>query len=246
MPNRKRRSRGPFRRQGSGWVSNLKPNIVRAPFQAFFQNAMTAGALQLSVAADNFANNITSMALVYQNYRFVELEYELLPRPASSNILVAGYYPDATVTSPAGPSTAMENLDAIAMPATGHQTVPVKHRVPLARLRGQLQWYKCTDDASDIEFDTQGIIVFTGTGTELVNCIVRGVCEFKNPVDASAGLQRMRSLLEDSIPSTPSYVLAHSGLVRLLSELDSVDGESTDIVKSVNSPPISKSVVRRK
>ncbi len=236
MPRRKRGGSKPFRRgRGGGWVSNLRPNVVRAPFQAFFQNTMTTGNLQIAMAADNFANNLTSMATVYELYRFVELEYELLPRPTSSNILVVGYYPDATVTSPSGTATAMENLDAIVMPAVGNMTVPIKHRVPSARLRGALSWYKSTDDSSDIEFDTQGFLVFTGTGSEAVNCIVRGVCEFKNPVDASAGINRMIAIL-----NSPSYnvsdgeVIKHRGIAQYL---DAVRGQLvTSVLKQVAPP----------
>lgn len=170
-----------------------KPSIVREAFQAFFGNTMTAGSLQIPLAPDQFANNITTTALVYSLYRFVELEYELLPRPASSNLLVVGYYPDAIVTAPASVAPAMENLDAIIMPATGHQTVPRRHVVPLSRLRGLLGWYKCNPDAADADVEDQGTIQFTGTGTEAVNCIVRGVIEFRNVTDTSAGIDRIRA-----------------------------------------------------
>ncbi len=170
-----------------------QPSVVRIPFQYYMNQAMTSGAIQLQVTPQSFTT-LNPISDVYELYRFTELQYEILPR-GSLNTLSVGYYPDAFVTNPASQITAMANLDAIIIPGVSAQTTPVKHTVPQSRLRGQLPWYKCVGDAAGTDMEVQGLLVYIGSGTEATNSIIRGICEFKNPMDATAALNKMRSAI---------------------------------------------------
>ncbi len=173
-------------------------NIVRVPFQAYLTTALTAGTLQQSLHPSALSN-LAAISSVYELYRYTQLSYQLQPRPTSGNSLTVGYYPDATITSPSGQSQALENLDARVIAGAGLQTVPVSHTIPPARLRGQLEWYKAVQDAAANEFEVQGYLSFFGTGTEAVNTIVRGVCEFKNPIDAGTAYQVVKKKVMDEM-----------------------------------------------
>ncbi len=84
--------------------------------------------------------------------------------------------------------------------------------MPKERLRGQFEWYKSVPDSGDPETETQGTIFWVGTGTDLRNTEVRGIVEFKNPVEAGVTMDRLRSRVRTEIldelkqaiaPSTP-------------------------------------------
>ncbi len=182
MPKRKQR-RARKNPRGAG-------NVVREAFQTYLTTALSSGLAQVSVHPSNFSQ-LAACAAVYELYRFTKLEYELLPRNSGNSTVTCAYYPDATVTSVAT-VTNMENLDAIIIKGAGMQTTPVRHHVPAVRLRGQISWWKCVPDAASAEFENQGVLAFSGTTTETVDTIVRGVCEFKNPMDSGAALSSLR------------------------------------------------------
>ncbi len=177
-----------------------KNDVVTVPFQMFLTTAMSAGALQVSLNPGNFSH-LAEIFTGFSLFRFTKLGYQLLQRPSATAAVVVGYYPDAIITAPGGLTQAMENIDAIYQSAVSTVTVPIRgcHWVPPSRLRGQLSWYKCTADTGDTGFESQGVLMFTGTAAEAVQCIVQGVCEFKNPVDASIALSNMKQKIRNEV-----------------------------------------------
>ncbi len=170
-------------------------NIVRVPFQQSILGAMTAGSLQTQVIPSALGGSTGSVYTAFEFYRFTRLEYCLLPRPngTTDNPITLAYYPDVNVTAPASINAAMENMDAIIQMDTA--TVPTRwHKVPPARLKGQIPWYKCQPDASATDFEVQGIIQAFGTGTETVYAVFRGVVEFRTPVDSATAIKRLKEL----------------------------------------------------
>jgi len=173
--------------------------VVRIPFQQFITGSMTAGSLQTQLTPANMGC-LAEIYTGYDLYKFTRLEYQLQPRPnaTTDNPVTFAYYPEAVITAPGTVNAAMENLDCIVQ--MDGATMPTRwHKVPAARLRGQISWYKCQPDAAATEFEVQGILQAFGSSTEAVYAIVRGVCEFKNPVDSTTALKRIKDLVRVEI-----------------------------------------------
>ncbi len=207
---------------------------VRIPFQQIVISAMTAGSFQLAVSPPNFGV-LAEIYTGYSLYKFTRLEYQLLPRlngTTDSSITLA-YYPDATVTAPGSVNAAMENLDAIIQMDAA--TVPTKwHKVPPSRLKGLIPWYKCQPDASASDFEQQGTLQFFGTSTEATYGLVRGVCEFKNPVDSSTAMKRIK----DRVRAELKAELYQQALALNSSDF-SGDGRTVSVVKQT-APSLSR------
>ncbi len=175
------------------------PQVSRVPFQAYISTSTTTNVLSLPLNPTNFGA-LGQLVTGFELYRFTELHYELLPRGAAANNLAVTYVPDAVVGTPSGLSTIMESPDGIVIFGAAVQTVPVRHSVPAARLRGQLEWYKANLDAGSSEFESQGTLIWYCVGaTESVTTRVWGVCEFKNPIDAALAVSSLKSKLRSEL-----------------------------------------------
>ncbi len=179
-------------------------HIERVPFQQYTVTAMSGGVLQIAVHPAAFTNScLQAMSSVYELCRFTKLGYTLRPRASGLGAVSVGYYPDAVVTNPSSQQTAMENLDTIIIQAATFETAPVHHIVPKARLKGQIDWYKASTDAGASEFENQGTLCFFGSGTDPVNCVIHGICEFKNPMDSGTALRLLSKISGSSVPVPP-------------------------------------------
>jgi hypothetical protein len=190
-----------------------RTSIARVAFQQLISGNLSSGSLQTVLRPGNFGI-LADIGLVYELYRFTRLEYSILPRSAGTgdNPLSYSYYPDVNVTPPASQNAAMECVDAVLQMDTA--TVPSHwHRVPAVRLRGMLTWYKSVPDASSAEFEGQGLLQAFGSGVEAVYVVVRGVCEFKNPMDSAMALARMKDKVRSEILTEMSSSLPPPPLI---------------------------------
>lgn len=158
-------------------------NITRTRFHALTTSTLSSGGSSQSVGP-GLNSTLTAMAAVYELYRVSKLRYRLHPNASQSTALIAAYYPEAQVTIPSIDQNS-ENIDCCML--FEDTTVPTPwHNVPRSRLKGQIDWWKCVPDAGASEFEIQGIIVLTGTGTDAFRLEMDGVVEFKNPIPAAA------------------------------------------------------------
>jgi len=62
-----------------------------------------------------------------------------------------------------------------------------------------LDWYKCQADSGAVEFETIGVLLFAGGANNVIPYEIKGIMEFRNPVSASLGFQRLKKLLVPQI-----------------------------------------------
>ncbi len=199
-------------------------NVVRVPFHAFRVDTMTGGALQIQLQPSGWAA-LNGMYPAFELFKFTRLRYRFQPRlnGSTDSFIVVGYYPDSVQAAvPTTIQLAMDNLDAIIQ--SDHATVPTAwHSVPASRLKGMISWYKCTADAADPNWESQGLLQFTGAGVEAVYLEVEGICEFRNPVDASVSMARMKDIARkeilDEMKKTVIQTSASSGQLLSVSKL---------------------------
>jgi hypothetical protein len=152
---------------------------------------LTSGTAQLAVApGSGVLGSIQSLTDAFDLYKVQSLEYRIHPGDSQTVSQSLAYYPENDVQASTITANA-ENPDCVLI--TPRTTTPSSwHRVPFARLKGQIDWYKCVADASTAEFEQQGVLVLTGTAAEVVAFEVRGIVHLRNPVDSSTLMQRVK------------------------------------------------------
>lgn len=179
--------------------SKVGGRVVRVEFHSYLSSAMSSGVAVIALSPANIGSaSITNILAGFEQYRFTRLSVHLVPRGAS-NALACAYTPDPVQGSPASFADVMAQLDATLIIAPSGHTVNQSFTVDPFRLKGQLEWYKCTADASDTSFENQGSLMWFGTTTEAINTILRGTIEFRNPVDSTVAVQRMRDQIRAEV-----------------------------------------------
>ncbi len=175
-------------RANSGGSDNTQNNITRVKTHKFTSVTLSSGLAQVAVNAASAVLGATAqMADSFDLYRVRKLKYRILPETRTGAQTMA-YYPETVVTV-ATNTINSENTDCVVLP--GGQTYASDWAVvPPARLKAQLDWYKCIADASAGEFEDQGVLAFVGNASESVFFEVRATIEFKNPVDSAVMLNR--------------------------------------------------------
>ncbi len=173
--------------------------IVRVEFHSFLTNALSSGVAVIALSPANIGSaSITNILAGFEQYRFTKLSVHLLPRGAN-NSLAAAYTPDPVIGSPASAVDVMAQLDSAFISGPSGHVANQSFSVDPFRLKGQLEWYKCTADASDSGFENQGSLMFFGTTTEGITTILRGTIEFRNPVDSTVAMQRVRDQIRAEV-----------------------------------------------
>ncbi len=193
---RKKRARRNNQANGGG-------GIVKIQFKSFLTTAVSTNVLVLALSPANLGSgSITPIYTGFELFRFTRLKVTLLPR-ANLSTLSSGYNADAVMGSPGTHADVMALLDSAiiaGVSTVNGSTVPVHYRVNPKRLRGQLNWYKCTPDAGDTGLEQQGALVWFCTGaSDAINSVVEGVVEFKNPVDPTIALQKLKSVVRSEL-----------------------------------------------
>ncbi len=183
-----------------------RSNITCVPFRQLVTAAMSGGTLQRSVYPANLGS-LASIAAGFEFFRVKSLNIRLYPRAAGANDIAVAYFPDATVGGASSVAQLMETPDALFMPGANEVTIPRSLKIPSVRLQGQIPWFKATIDASDIEFESQGTLVWFGTSTEVVDTELWGVVEFRNPLDSSLAMARLKDQLRAEVVTEMSSSL---------------------------------------
>lgn len=177
--------------------------IVRIKFKSYLTTAAASNVLVLALSPANLGSgSITPIYTGFELFRFTRLSVHLLPR-ANLSTLSCGYNADATMGSPAGHHDVMALLDSqiVAGASTVNgSTIQMSFSVNPKRLAGQLNWYKCTPDASDTGLEQQGALVWYSTAaTDAVNSVIEGIIEFKNPVDPTIALNMLKTQIRTEL-----------------------------------------------
>ncbi len=174
-----------------------KPTSVQ--FHVLLNRTMVTNADQFVIAPSTLGV-LAQMATSFELYRITMLKFRIHCNPSltTSAYSLVGWVPDATV-----PSTADSGLIEVweSLIYRAGQTVPTEWCViSRTRLRGILEWYKANADAGASEFESQGVLNFYSTGaTDLVTVEIRGVCEFKNPIDSGLALKRIKETVRKEV-----------------------------------------------
>lgn len=180
-------------------------SITVVPFRCMWIETISSTAKQLSLSqgrvlnstSNNCSSRLANIAEQFTLFRFTKLDITLYPFSQTGTIAVA-YVPSGTaITPPTTVQDVVEGSDSIFLPSVC--TVPVSTKFNRSILRGAFDWYRVDSTIDASEF-LQGAITCFGTGTSLaLNAMVRGVCEFKGPVDPAVALARMRQRVNEEL-----------------------------------------------
>lgn len=179
-----------------------KGNITVTKWRHLTSNAMAGGVLVVNLTGSNTvwtSQYLTSLLSCYELWRLRKLKVTLHPRSSTQSSLGCCYIPDVDVTNPATLADVVDELDSVVQPGANRTSVFYSFSVPSVRLKGQLDWYKCTPDAAATGFEGPGSLVFFGTGTETIDCVIDGEIEFKNPIDASIAMKSMKDKVRQEV-----------------------------------------------
>jgi len=140
------------------------------------------------------SSRLGSIADAYNNYRISKFEFRLHPPTVtgSSKLVTCGYVSGGASASPAALGS-IEYQYMTLIKST--QTVPTNW-VEIGReaLKGPLPWYRAVPNASvDTTEESVGSLYFwSDDATATVLCEIRGVYEYKDPLDPVLTLERRR------------------------------------------------------
>jgi len=196
---------------GSTNSANVATQIVRFPFVSRFIVTTSASTALMAPQVLNPTNTslmpgrIASMAAIFDSYRFTKLEVDVMPNSSATEVLgTLGYTQDALTTS--GPTTDLQVLQlACSVYTTPNQTTSVKLRIPPKYLRsGPLKWYKCSNATDSFEADQGLFYGYTSANcTGTFSYVLKGVCEFKDPIISGESLERALRLLRETADPAP-------------------------------------------
>ncbi len=177
--------------------------MVRIAFKSYLTTSLASNVAVITLTPANLGSaSINAIYTGFELFRVVRLHVHMLPR-ANLSTLACGYNADPVSSSPGGLFDVMALLDSgiIAGASTlVGSTVPVDFTINPQRLKGQLEWYKCTPDASDTSFEAQGALIFYGSGaSEAVLTVLSGTVEFRNPVDPTVALSQLKTKLRTEL-----------------------------------------------
>jgi hypothetical protein len=181
--------------------SGQSNSITRVPFHHVVSAALASGSANLAVVPSS--GNLGAAQYLYSAYdlyRIRKLRFRLLPNTSMGTAQVAGFYPEAVVTNPTI-AAGTDCLDSCYI--NNDMTIPSRWvNVPPTRLKGLIDWYKCQPDAGDVDFETMGNILVSGTTTETYYLEVEGLWEFKNPNSASVLMEKLKEQIRAEMKET--------------------------------------------
>lgn len=188
--------RGQTKRAGRGGSGGKLPNplkssdnIIRVPFHKLAQVVLAAGVASGAFAPDNIGSRTTQLADAYGKYRYVELQYRLLPggtAPGNSCVTMC-YYPGILDTFPTNATQNAENPHCHIL--SNRQTVPSPWtKLAKEATMSYFNWYKTKAGSLDPSEENVGYFVWADYGTSTATLLyeVAGVIEFAAPVEISS------------------------------------------------------------
>lgn len=180
---RRRRSRPRRRNQRRG--NQISP--VR--FHLLLTSTLSGVTGTATVSMNPQFGGLAEIADQFDLFHFKTLRYRIHPMdPTDTTNQGVCYYPDVDIQTQTTAQLSESPLAAVQTPFCG---VPSRWiNVPSASLKGMLDWYKCTADAGAAEFESQGLLQFTGGLSDTIRVEFEGTVLFKNPVSSTLQFQR--------------------------------------------------------
>ncbi len=153
-------------------------------FHGVIATTLTSGASLIQISPNSFPR-VTTLADTYALYRFRDLKFRILPDTAITAMQSAVFQPGVVDTVPANVAAAMQGLNAVALPI--RQVVPTNWvELNQKDLASYTPWLKTAFGTVDPDQEIQGNIFLNGTGSEVVTVELRGVVDFKNPINTGS------------------------------------------------------------
>lgn len=174
MPRKTKGKRGKSREPK---MNDVRDKVVRVPFHIFQTNTGST-AYQIILYPTSFQRELT-VADAFEQYRFTELMFRIIPSSTGVGAVAGGYLPGITDNAPASVGAIGGILKSVMIGAT--QSVPSAWcKLSLAELKSQLNWYKTIPGTPDPMDEQQGTVFFVSESTSVTFFIeMAGICEFR-------------------------------------------------------------------
>ncbi len=205
--------------------ASLNRNTV-VPFANFITVTSTATGTQTILSPSTLTSRLGVISDGFNNFRLLELKFRICLQTdgvaPGGFYVVAGYVGGADTTVPAS-IAACEYQHMVSW--WDRYTVPSNWvEVPRAALAGPLPWYRSVPTAGvDTNEEYPGSIFYWSSFTKPILVEIRGVMEFKDPIDPLLSLSekkelyrakqrdRLLSLLANPTADIPSTSVARQG-----------------------------------
>jgi len=195
--SKKRNQRTTISRSGSRGTGSA--GIVPVTFADLLVTTIGANSPASVLFNPTVVPTLTSIASVYQNFRYTHVKCYLLPQVNSTGtnaIWSVGFSSDvsAGIASITSNSQVIQCLPSATQSSTGSTSTPAGVTLPSAHLKlssrhllrnTSLKWFKCIGDADTNaweNFQFQLIFYNSGSSTESYEVLISGVCEFSSPI----------------------------------------------------------------
>ncbi len=173
---------------------SYQDRVTKVPFHTIANITLNTNVFTLDLNPTILSSRLSAIADAYNNYRCTKLEYRVHPPSftTTKRILTAGYVAGGSTTAPAAIGSIEYAYMAIIKDA---QTVPTNWvEVGREALKGPLPWYRAVPQASVDTTEESFASIYFWSDDALANCVVeiRGVFEFKDPLDPALTLERRK------------------------------------------------------
>lgn len=179
------------RKKGKGKIPNpLKgsDNIIRVPFHKLSQSTLVGGVGSQAFSPDGIGTRTTQLADAYGKYRFVELQYRLLPATTlSTACLTMCYYPGILDTFPTNATQNSESPHVTIL--AKNQTMPSAwSKLDHQSTQSYFTWYKTKAGSLDPSEENAGYFVWCSysSATDIFLYEIAGIIEFSGPIDIAS------------------------------------------------------------
>jgi len=169
-------------------MKRVQDKPVSVPFHHLSSLVQSTTSTAINVNPTGLSTRMLAIADNYCAFRLRALKFRLLPNTNVTNNINVGYVGGVQDTPPTTEAQIMEleNAVTLAVGTSSAASVPTEWvKVPLNELAGVFPWYKTVPGAADVTEELPGQIIVRCNGTsQLANLEIRGVMEFKDPLDA--------------------------------------------------------------
>jgi len=154
---------------------------------AIIQPTLAAGANVFPLVPSTFGQFLNSIAMVYNEFRFTQLEAVCHPQSSAGGNYVLAYYPGLTTTAPSTVLQAGTIPNSLYVP--NNETVPRSLFINRRSLISDTanKWWKCGASGADDPWDSdQGTLVVVGSSATLVTLEFHYVIEFVSAMSAAS------------------------------------------------------------
>lgn len=178
-------------KKGRGKIPNplkASDNVIRVPFHKLSQSTLVGGVGSQAFSPDGIGTRTTQLADAYGKYRFVELQYRLLPGTTlSTSCLTMCYYPGILDTFPTNATQNAESPHVTIL--AKNQTIPSAwSKLDHESTQSYFSWYKTKAGSLDPSEENAGYFVWASYSsvTDIFLYEIAGIIEFSGPIDIAS------------------------------------------------------------